>query len=61
MTDLRSLLACIEIASLALASGRASSQLDCIRIVRRTPWGARVPVSDLSKALKASLTFNKAL
>jgi hypothetical protein len=53
MIDLKSLSMCVDIARIALASRRASSHLDCIRILRRTPWGARLPVSVLRSALRA--------
>ena len=55
MTNIRHLSTCLDIAALACQSGRATTALDCVRIVRRTPWGKTVPVAELKRAIETQL------
>jgi hypothetical protein len=59
MTDIRSLIMCLDIGRLAVEAGLIedglpTTHLSLIRIVRRTPWGKRVSLSTLSRAFRAS-------
>ena len=55
MTNIRHLTTCVDIAALACQAGRATTVLDCVRIVRATAWGKTVPVAELKRAIVARL------
>lgn len=55
MTDIRSLSMCLAIARLAIESGVVTSRVDCMRLVRSTPWGRHVPFGTLWRALRVAL------
>ena len=52
MTDIRSLSMCLAIARLAIEAGVVTSRVDCMRLVRSTPWGRHVPFATLWRALR---------
>jgi hypothetical protein len=55
MTNIRHLATCVDIAALACQAGRATTTLECVRIVRTTAWGKAVPVAELKRAIESRL------
>ncbi len=55
MTNIRHLATCVDIAALACQAGRATTTLECVRIVRTTAWGKAVPVGVLKRAIQSRL------
>ena len=50
----RNLSMCVQIAFVAAECGRVSTMTDCLRLVRRTPWGRAEAVNDIKSALDQS-------
>lgn len=50
----RNLSMCVQIAFVAVETGHAHSMIDCLRMVRRTPWGRAESLAWIKWAIEQS-------